>query len=259
MGTVTDLAPMLLTYLAGAASGGAAAFFTPLRSATERYGRRALERSPVDVHIETDLERIWAGYPDWVGVEYFFPGATPPHESTPSLAAFQSFAKRYRATNCGMATLKVTVVSRSAATVVIGAPVVEATCSEMPEGVRIARPAPGGASMEPTAVDIEFIEGMSPLTSVHHPGGQDRGPISWVLKAGEAQQFLIRASAVGDIMWRWHAVLPLIVDGRSRDAEVGSSGHPFTLCGRPFDRWGDLWAGPDGWQPAPTYPVSGPS
>lgn len=246
---MTDWGSLAVGYVGGLVTAAVAAFLIPARTWAERLGRRVLEPRPLDTHVETDLEVIWAGCPDWVGAAYFFEGGPPPHEPTPTLGLFQALARRHGGIPCGQSCLQLTLVSKSAATVVVGTPVVHAIPKDLPPGVRVVRPV-GGASLESTAIDIE-LTGMGPRIRVHHPGGQDTRALSWVLKQGEAQRFLVRITVEGDNLWRWHGRLPLIVDGRSLNVPLGNAQHPFEICGYGDGRQADLATGADSWVPSP--------
>jgi hypothetical protein len=144
--------------------------------------------------------------------------------------------ERHCGFDLGLTVLRVTVTAQTDATVVMETPIVRGTTQDVPAGVGVLWPAPGGADISPRRYAIQLDSGSYPATVTfveQDPGfDQPQLPPSWTLAAGEVEQLHIWASAEAGGMHEWTMQLPLLVDGRREFVDVDKDGRPFVTVGR---------------------------
>jgi hypothetical protein len=123
--------------------GLAALFLEQIRSRVAVYGRASSSDVGVDVHIESDPEVIWAGLPNWIGFQFFFPEAVPSDAPPSDGKAWRRWALTRGGYDSRESVVRVTVVSRAPVTVVVETPIVTCTSEPAPSGVRVIYPVGG--------------------------------------------------------------------------------------------------------------------
>jgi hypothetical protein len=208
----------------------------PWSRRVERLGRKLWREQPVIVHVEWDQAVIWAGQPPWVSFSYYFPGDPPTDAPPASGVDWSRWVERHNGFDLGLTMLRVTVTAQTDATVVMETPIVRGTTQDVPAGVGVVWPAPGGADISPRRYAIQLDSGSYPATVTfveQDPGfDQPKLPPSWTLAAGEVEQLHIWASAEAGGMHEWTMQLPLLVDGRREFVDVDKDGRPFVTVGR---------------------------
>lgn len=159
----------------------------PWRRRLERWGRRAAREKPVDVHVEWDQAQVWAGVPPWVSFSNYFEDQLPREDPPSDGKAWSAWAERNGGYDLRLTMLVVTVVARTGATVVVDTPRVSATRKEVPPGVGVLWPAPGGADISPRRYDIDLSAGSHPwvyFRDGHATRGAQRHPAPGQQRAG---------------------------------------------------------------------------
>lgn len=214
-----------------AVAGSAKSWLAPVNHAIGVAGRRHLEKSPVDLTVDSDLDVIYAGYPNWVGGEYLLPKA-PVGQPPRTRGGFKTWVHEQGGWDVGTTVLAVTVVAHSQATVVMEAPVVEVLeIGTTPVGaVRVTRPV-GGAAVHPIGFDVE-LDG-HPEAGVLCDNDGPVGSSAWArsLKAGEVEKLAIRVSATAPGLWSFNIWLPVLVDDRRLRLPLGEQGRSFEVVG----------------------------
>lgn len=230
-------------------AGLLSSLFEPVKRRVERLGRLWFDRAPFDVYVETDLRVIWAGHMDWIGARFHLPGDGPEEAPPGSLGDWQDWVRAAGGYDYGMTTVKVTIVARSAGTLLVGVPIIKARRSDAPHGVSVSRPV-GGASVNPLGFDVHLEEG-STWVSLSDNDGYVKGPLSWSLKSGEVESFLLRGLAQLPGLWEWHAEFPVSTEGIRRMHKVTNGGEDFRTVGGP---WSDELMWFDGsWRQRPSW------
>ena len=70
----------VFAFAAGLGAGLMATLIEPIDRWVGRIGRRASRDRGLSMHVESDPAVIWAGVPEWVGFQYFFPDRVPAEE-----------------------------------------------------------------------------------------------------------------------------------------------------------------------------------
>lgn len=219
---------------AGYATGLLNSLFSPLIKKIQRLFRRAFGGPGLDVHVEFDPRKVWAGAPDWFTLYYFFPDSLP--DSFPPSGARTSW--KWAMDNGGFewyeTYVRVTLVSDRATTVVIETPTVAATSVSPITGQAVMFPV-GGADMEPLAFEATL---RSDNGAVHVEYVQDgeatrpQGPLMWSLKSGDAQSIIIHVIARDPGCYQWRASIPIIADGKRKMVDIPGDGElPRVLVG----------------------------
>jgi len=225
----------------GLAIGLIGSFIAPAREQMARLGRRLLRAQPVDVHVEKDLDRIYAGIPDWVSATFFLPEQSPNGDPGSSVGEWQRWVAERGGWDVGVTTLRVTIVARSPATVVVFPPQVSAQMATPPSGTTIWRPV-GGASVNLLGLDVRLQPGRCE-TLISDNDGSVNGPLSWSLRDGEAQQFLIRIQVGDEALWTWAATLELLIYGRLLQIDLPRSEGGNRLVGSGLGGKPQTWTG----------------
>ena len=218
----------------GALGGLVASFTEPIQSRFRKLGRTAVSDPGVDTHIEVDPQIIWAGMPNWIPFQFFFPGSIPHEAPPPDAKAWRNWAISHGGLDSGESIVRVSVVSRGSATVVLETPIVTCTTEAAPQGQRAIHPV-GGAAIQPTAfyVDLDMFGPDYPEVHLLGEQGDDiKQPLTWSVGEGEAETVLIRVRSKSALLIRWKARMPLLIDGKRRYIEVvDDSGGSFVFAG----------------------------
>ncbi len=223
----------LVSGAVGLVVGYAGSFLEPLRSRVAALGRASSSEISVDTHIESDPSVIWAGEPNWIPFQFFFPEAAPTEAPPPDGKGWRAWATTRGGFDLRESVVRVTVVSRAPVTVVLETPMVICTTEAAPEGVRAVYPV-GGASIQPTAfyVDVDTFGPEFPQVHLTGEQGKDvKSPLTWSLGTGEAQTILLRVSSSSARLIYWSARIPLLIDGRRRYIDVNDEGKDFIFAG----------------------------
>ena len=197
-----------------------------------RLGRRISKERPVDVHLEWDQAIIWAGYPPWLSFSYFIPGGLPREPAPESGLDWCRWANRAGGFDLRLSMLKVTIVARTASTVVLETPLIEQDTEPLPEGVGVLWPAPGGADVSPRRYDVRLDWGATtPMIVFRNEHSPSPVAPSWKLGPGDVEQLQIWAWAEDALLHRWTMKLPLLIDGRRTMVSVSKNGEPFVTVG----------------------------
>ncbi len=237
-----------------------APFVEPWTRRLQRLGRRVAKEPALDVHVEWDQAVIWAGWPPWLSFAYYFAGSLPPAAPPDSGFDWSGWADRHGGYDFMWTMLRVTLVARTDATVVVEIPVVNQTIAEVPFGVGVLYPAPGGADVNPRRFQIDLDFGERAYARFEDEGQSAPAP-SWSLSKGEAEQSSIWARARDDRLHEWVLELPLIVDGQRRMVRIDKGGKPFVTVGdnQPHEflaRVGHKWESWKDWQQHIGHPVA---
>lgn len=253
-----------MDWLWGALAGfGVGAVLAPLvepwTRRLQRLGRRAAREPALDVHVEWDQAVIWAGWPPWLSFSYYFPSCLPDEPPPESGFEWSGWADRYGGFDFMWTMLRVTLVARTDATVVIEAPVVSQRITDVPPGVGALYPAPGGADVNPRRYQIDLDVGVQAYAQFQNESQPAPAP-SWSLSTGGAEQLTIWARTRDDKLHEWVIDLPLLVDGQRRTVRVDKNGNPFVTVGgkQPYEllaRNGDKWDSWKDWQRSTGHPA----
>ncbi len=230
-GVIGAVAGAMAGGIVSALTGSGKSWFAPVNRRLAASGRRRWEQSPVDLTWDSDLDVIYAGYPDWVGGEYLVP--TAPQEEPPrTRGGFKNWVHAQGGWDVGTTVFAVTVVAHSAATVVMEPPVVEVVgFAETPVGaVRVTRPV-GGAAVHPIGYDVE-LDGHPEAGRLWDNDGPLEAP-AWArsLKSGDVEKLFLRISATAPGLWRFNMFLPVLVDGQRKRLPIGHPGEVFEVVG----------------------------
>jgi hypothetical protein len=220
----------------------------------QRFARKAARESPVDVHVEWDQAQVWAGAPPWVSFSNYFEGGLPSEPAPADGKEWSGWAERNAGSDWRLTMLVVTVSARTDATVVMDTPRVLATRRDVPLGVGVLWPAPGGADLNPRRYDIDLSAGSPPWVSFRDDdaprNAQPKPAPSWRLGPGDVERLHIWAKATDDAMYDWTMDLPLLVDGRRVLVRVSKAGQPFVTVGQRQPHRSLIWTG-KGWSDSP--------
>jgi len=232
----------LLCLLVGAVLGP---LVQPWSRRIERLGRRLWRERPVSVHIEWDQAVIWAGQPPWVSFSNYFQGDLPSEDPPVAGVDWSRWAERNGGFDLGLTMLRVTVFAETDATVVLETPIVRGTTRDVPPGVGVLWPAPGGADLSPRRYSIQLDSGPYParVTYMEQDPGVDppQVPPTWTLARGEVAQLHIWAKADTGGLHAWTMQLPLLIDGRRKLMDVDKDGEPFMTVGRHHGHRDLMW------------------
>jgi hypothetical protein len=219
------------------------------------------QEQAIDLHVEWDQAVIWAGWPPWLSFAYYFPGSLPDEPPPDSGFDWSGWADRHGGFDFMWTMLRVTLVARTDATVVVETPVVRQRITEVPPGVGALYPAPGGADVSPRRYQIDLDFGVRAYAQFQKEGEQPAPAPSWSLSKGEAEQLTIWARTRDDKLHEWVMDLPLLVDGQRRMVRVDKDGKPFVIVGdkQPHEflaRHNDKWESWKDWERGMNHSVS---
>lgn len=236
----------LWSALGGFALGATAGpLFEPWSRRLRRLGRRAARERPVDVHVEWDQAIIWSGWPPWMSFSSYLPGDLPDEPPPEDGRDWTQWATRHGGFDLSLTMLRLTIVAKTDATVVLDAPLVTQKIKSVPRGVGVLKPAPGGPDVNPRRYEVQLDTGEKPWVEYQDEGARRPAP-SWLLRQGEVEQLHIWARADDDKLHEWTMTLPLLIDGRRVLVPVDKGGKPFVTVGdnhphrylwRPDDEW----------------------
>lgn len=232
--------------LAGFLLGAVAApMVEPWTRKLQRLGRSVAQEQAIDVHVESDQAAIWAGCPPWLSFAYYFPDKVPDEPPPESGFGWSGWAYRHGAHDLMWTMLRVTIVAKTDATVVVEAPIVSQRITDVPPGVGVLYPAPGGADVNPRRYQIDLDFGVRAYA--HFLDELEAHPApSWKLTKGDVEQLTIWARSRDDKLQEWTLDLPLLVDGRRQTVSLDTGRKPFVTVGdrQPHEflaRLGDEW------------------
>lgn len=232
--------------LGGVVIGGVAGpLVEPWSRRLQRLGRRAALEKPVDVHVEWDQAVIWSGWPPWMSFSNYFASELPSEPPPEDGRDWSGWADRNGGVDLGLSMLRLTIVAKSDATVVLDTPMVSQKVRPVPPGVGVLKPAPGGPDVNPRRYEIKLDMGERPWVEFQDESSPRPAP-SWLLNKGDVEQLHIWARAEDDQLHEWVMELPLLVAGRRVRIPVDRGGKPFVTVGqahphqhlwRPNDEW----------------------
>ena len=195
----------------------------------QRLGRRAALERPVDVHVEWDQAAIWSGLPPWMPFSNYFEGELP-GEVPPEVGRdWSAWAERNGGVDLGVSMLRLTIVAKAGATVVLDTPMVSHKVRPVPAGIGVLKPAQGGRNRPTPLRDLARRWRASVVA--FRDEGEPRPAPSWLLNAGDVEQLHIWAHAHDDQLHEWTMELPLLVDGRRVRVPVDHGGRPGITVG----------------------------
>lgn len=221
------------SFVLGLAGGLAATFIEPVNRWLGRVGRRTARDRGVAVHVETDPSVIWAGTPDWVPFQYFFPAGELPVPPPPNPRKWRSWAIAQGGFDLWESVVRLTIVGTAPVTVVLETPDLTVTTEPLPPGRKVLRPV-GGADISPRAyrVDLDTFGDQNPDISLVEQGDSVRhDPLSFSLERNEVQQILLRVQSQRPCLFSWKARLPILIDGKREYVDIDDGGLPFRLAG----------------------------
>lgn len=204
-----------LSYVLGLAS---AKTLEAVRNARARYSKEW----PVAIHIEDDLEIIFANTPPWVSAPMFVPDMDPLHLISPpasdALGVAMWARNELNGIPAGNSVIEITVRSKSPVEVVFDRVSVTAERFDPGQGVVLWQPV-GGASLEYKRFEIELWDFVCNTRAVA-PGG---GPLlehAATVAPGDPLRLQLQtrfANADDDALaYRWEASLHFLVSGKRK-------------------------------------------
>lgn len=197
--------------------------------------QRARDRRPLQTFVEQDTAIIFGTIPDWVGFPYYFDcqpeqlPVDPPHMGVD----WWTWAIDNHGIPARRSEIAVTLLPKTESTVIVDrlrVKLVEVTPT--PPGSIVVHPH-GGAAIVHRQGRIRLLGKMAPIVSFLEQGSAEkRSGFTFALSAGEPARLAITAHAEeADYLYKWTAVLDLIVGGKRRSVEISNNGKPFVLHG----------------------------
>lgn len=220
------------SFALGLAGGLATTFIEPVNRWVGRVGRRTARDRGLAVHVETDPSVIWAGTPDWVPFQYFFPTPDLPAPPPPNPRKWRAWAVAEGGFDLWESVVRLTIVGTAPVTV-LETPDVTVTKEPLPPGRKVLRPV-GGAEISPRAyrVDLDTFGEQSPDISLVEEGDSVRhDPLSFSLERNGVEQILLRVQSQRPGLYYWRGRLPILIDGKREYVDVDDGGVPFLLAG----------------------------
>lgn len=217
----------------GLAGGLAASVIEPINRGLARVGRRTARDRGLAVHVETDPSVIWAGTPDWVAFQYFFPTTELPTPPPPNPRKWRAWAVAEGGLDLWESVVRLTIVGTAPVTVLLETPDVMVTRTPLPPGRKVLHPV-GGAEISPRAyrVDLDIFGEQSPDISLVEEGDSVRqAPLSFSLERNAVEQILLRVQSQQQGLYSWRARLPILIDGKRKYVDIDDGGVPFLLAG----------------------------
>lgn len=235
----------LLGLLGGVLAGLLLAALEPVHRLIGRLARRT--ESAVTLHTETDPAVIWAGMPNWIGFHYFLPPGARESEPPQRPHAWRRWALDNGGWDCVESVVRLTMIGQLPVTVVVEAPIVQATRAQPPPGFVAVWPV-GGADIVPREIVVHIDHVAVPIMDAHAgPNEPLNFPLS--ISHNEVEQIILRVRARAPGLYQWTAKLPVIVDGKRRYLDVrNEGGKPFEFVGSDLEDW-QLWTGQDWGRP----------
>lgn len=237
----------IITLAAGLAVGWVAglgtAFLAPVQRWAARFGRRFFRDDGVRIVVETDVDIIFSGLPDWETLWSFRPGPIPVEGPPRSRSGWQAWVASGGGLDYWTSTVAITIIAESDVTVVMRPPTaVVHGCEPAGEGVVLARYA-GGASITPLGFDID-LDGHPEVSILTNADGiRLDPPLRWSLRKGDVQTVLLRVHSSAPGVWTWSARIPFLIEGRSVVKDTTDIHGKFVLVGRDPDLPGFTWDG----------------
>jgi hypothetical protein len=223
----------LASFAVGLLAGLAATFIEPVNRWVGRAGRRTARDRGLAVHVETDPSVIWAGTPDWVPFQFYFPSDLPIDPPPPNPRKWRGWALAHGGCDLWESVVRLTIVGTAPVTVVLETPDVTVTSQPLVPGQKVLRPV-GGAEISPRAyrVDLDTFGEQSPDVTLVDDGDSVRhDPLSFTLERNGVEQILLRVQSQRPSLYSWRARLPILIDGVREYVEVDDAGAPFQLAG----------------------------
>lgn len=195
-----------------------------------KHGKRLFARNsrawPVSIHIEDDLEVIFANFPPWIYAPTFIPGIKSLNELAPPSTHPLELAMWARRERGGIpalcSTLELTVRSKSSVEVVVDKVSVHAEVFDPGKGLIVAQPV-GGASVEFMRFEIELDEQVSWAQAVK-PGGERTLEHVHTVKRDDPLRLHLDARFQNDESGpsglKWYLELHLLVEGKRKTIRV---------------------------------------
>lgn len=237
----------VLVLLLGAVLPLITAFLLVMTEPGQRWLRRWLlsrGTGPVDVNVSTSFEAIWAGHPHaWTGQSFYVPHAEPGGPPPGTLAEWPGWIRSQGGAAEGELFLLVTLICDVDTTVVVRPPLLDVERKDLgPSATKLMWQPQGGPTIVPT-VRFELNLGMGFTQPTATDTADSSIPLSWAMRRGDAQQFLIRAVAEWPGVYSWSLRLPLIVGGNEVIRKIDNGGSPFQTAKVSEQHAAYFWAG----------------
>lgn len=193
-----------------------------------------LSRRPLDVLLDEDPRLIYVNYPNWVSFPYFFNRSKdeipPPPPGGP--LAWWEWARQQGALPAAYSESQITLSSRTDSTVLVDSLEVKVTESEAsPVGTIVSYPV-GGADITLRQISAKLSTFASRASFVEPGGEEATGAFMFSLSRSEVGRVSITASPEDrNTIYRWRAILNMIVNGKRVSIPVGGAKHTFSLHG----------------------------
>jgi hypothetical protein len=204
-----------------------------LAANSRRLWRWIRRQGPVQIHVESDPEIIYANARNWVTFPQFVPLAEADLPAPPQKTlALGRWAKDLGGLPAWSAELQVTITAWQDLTVV-DALRVEARPRAIPEGVVVVV-AVGGASLVPRQLDVRLSTLACSVIPRSAGSYEESAGIAMELKGGETQRFSLCVTELeyGDEeieAYEWTALLDLLVANKRKTIKIDDNGKPFVL------------------------------
>ncbi|OBA84679.1 hypothetical protein A5642_25865 [Mycolicibacterium mucogenicum] len=224
--TASKSIPPFITFLLGLLVGN-------WRKIRRLIGRK----DPIQVFVERNPAIIYANMPDWITFPQFVPLDRHTQSEPPkNTLALWGWAKALGGSPAWFDEMQVTLAAWADLDVVVDSLRVSARAHQVPGGVVALKPV-GGASMQPTQLDVVLGTFSTTVTPRRAGSGEPRDWFAFQLKAGDVQRLLIHVSdnpeQDADVAaYEWTAFLDLIVNNKRKTVEITDGGKPFVLVRR---------------------------
>ncbi|OBI29832.1 hypothetical protein [Mycolicibacter sinensis] len=209
-----------------------------------RVWRWMRRQDPLQIHVETDPEIIYANMPDWITFPQFVPVDSaeipPPPRNTLAMSAW---AKQLGGAPAHSVDLQVTLKAWDDLEVIVDMFRVEARGRDLPPGSVVVQPV-GGASIQRAELDVELSTFACTVTPRKAGSAEPFDGFAFQLKPGEVQRFLLHVHApYGGSepvdAYEWKGLLDLLIQNKRRTVEINDNGGPFVLVNA--HRYRELW------------------
>lgn len=215
-----------------------------------RVWRWMSRQDPLQIHVETDPEIIYANMPDWITFPQFIPldsaAIPPPPKNTLAMSAW---AKQLGGLPAQSVDLQITIRAWDDLEVIVDTFRVKARGRDLPPGTVVVQPV-GGASIQRAQLDVELSTFACTVVPRKAGSAEPFDGFAFHLKPGDVQRFLLHVHTPYDgsesvDAYEWNGLLDLLIENKRRTIEINDNGEPFVLVNA--HRYRDLWWMGGGW------------
>lgn len=199
-----------------------------------------LARRPLDILLDEDPRLIYVNYPQWVSFPYFFdcPKSELPDPPPGGPLAWWEWARQHGGVPAAYSESQLTVSSRVESTVLVDSLDVQLVSAEAASVGTIVSYPVGGADVTLRQISVKLSSFVSRAVFVEAGGEESRDSFHFSLSQSELGRLSITSAPEDrNTVYRWSAVLNLIVNGRRVRVPVGGRKHMFTLHGGRGSPW----------------------